>query len=109
MKKTADKQRAKKEHIKKQKKQSSQMASHVERLIDFLERQLESNELPKVLLEDIEWAIDVISANKLYGGNLDNIKFNKERPEIKAWIDLINLDALPVDIEERERLLEYEE
>ena len=59
------------------------MASHVERLIDFLERQLESNDMPKVLLEDIEWAIEVISANKLYSGNLDNIKFNKERPEIK--------------------------
>ena len=87
MKKTADKKRAKKEHIKKQKKQSSQMASHIERLIDFLERQLENNDMPKMLLEDIEWAIDTISANKLYSGSLDNIKFNKERPEIKAWID----------------------
>ena len=38
MKKTADKKRAKKEHIKKQKKMSSQLASHIERLIDFLER-----------------------------------------------------------------------
>lgn len=47
--------------------------------------------MPKLLLEDIEWAIEVISANKLYTGNLDNIKLNKERPEIKAWSDLINL------------------
>ena len=65
--------------------------------------------MPKVLLEDIEWAIDVISANKLYSGNLDNIKFNKERPEIKAWIDQINLKTIPISIEEQERLLEYEE
>ena len=65
--------------------------------------------MPKVLLEDIEWAIDVISANKLYSGNVDNIKFNKERPEIKAWIDQINLKTIPISIEEQERLLEYEE
>tara|TARA_B110001450_G_C17519007_1_gene439744 strand:- start:96 stop:338 length:243 start_codon:yes stop_codon:yes gene_type:complete len=80
------------------------MASHVERLIDFLERQLETNDMPKVLLEDIEWAIEVISANKLYSGNLDNIKFNKERPEIKAWIDQINLKSIPISLEEQERL-----
>jgi hypothetical protein len=85
------------------------MASHVERLIDFLERQLETNDMPKVLLEDIEWAIEVISANKLYSGNLDNIKFNKERPEIKAWIDQINLKSIPISLEEQERLLTYEE
>ena len=65
--------------------------------------------MPKVLLEDIEWAVEVISANKLYSGNLDNIKFNKERPEIKAWIDQINLKAIPINIEEQERLLEYED
>jgi hypothetical protein len=65
--------------------------------------------MPKNLLEDIEWAIDVISANKLYSGNMDNIKFNKERAEIKAWIDQINLKNIPINIEEQERLLEYEE
>jgi hypothetical protein len=63
------------------------MASHVERLIDFLERCMTNQDLPKVLLEDIEWAIETISANKLYAGNLDNINFNKERAEIKSWID----------------------
>lgn len=62
-----------------------------------------------MLLEDIDWAIEVISANKLYSGSLDNIKFNKERTEIKAWIDLINLDAVPISEEEKERLDEYEE
>jgi len=56
--------------------------------------------MPKVLLEDIEWAVEVISANKLYSGNMDNIKFNKERPEIKAWIDQINLKSIPISIEE---------
>lgn len=77
------------------------MASHVERLIDFLERQLESNDMPKVLLEDIEWAIEVISANKLYSGNLDNISnYNKDRPEIKAWTDQISLKSIPISIEE---------
>ena len=65
--------------------------------------------MPKMLLEDIDWAIEVISANKLYSGSLDNIKFNKERTEIKAWIDLINLDAVPISEEEKERLDEYEE
>lgn len=53
-----------------------------------------------MLLEDIEWAVEVISANKLYSGSLDSINFNKERPEIKAWIDQINLKSLPMNIEE---------
>jgi len=56
--------------------------------------------MPKVLLEDIEWAVEVISSNKLYSGNLNNIKFNKERPEIKAWIDQIDLVSIPISIEE---------
>jgi len=55
----------------------------------------------KVLLEDIEWAIEVISANKLYSGNLDNISnYNKDRPEIKAWTDQISLKSIPISIEE---------
>jgi hypothetical protein len=85
------------------------MASHVERLIDFLERCMTNQDLPKVLLEDVEWAVEVISANKLYAGNLDSINFNKERPEIKAWIDQINLKQIPVNVEENERLKKYEE
>ena len=85
------------------------MASHIEKIIDFLEKLLENNDMPKMLLEDIEWTIEVISANKLYSGSLDNIKFNKERPEIKAWIDKINLVAIPINEEEKERLEEYEE
>lgn len=58
------------------------MASHVERIIDFLERQAENAEIPKTLLEDIEWAIEIISANKLYTGSMSIINFNKQRPEI---------------------------
>jgi hypothetical protein len=85
------------------------MASHIERLIEFLEKQIENNDMPKMLLEDIEWAIEVISANKLYSGNLDNIKFNQDRPEIKAWMDKINLISIPISEEEQLRLEEYED
>jgi hypothetical protein len=35
-----------------------------------MEKQLENSEYPKTLIEDIEWAIDIISENKLYAGNL---------------------------------------
>jgi hypothetical protein len=52
------------------------MASYVERIIDFLERQAANPDMQKMLMEDIEWAIEVISANKLYTGNLDLINFN---------------------------------
>lgn len=85
------------------------MASYVERVIDFLERQSNNNDLPKMLVEDIQWAIDVISANKLYTGNLDSINFNTMRSEINAWTDKISLKNIPVNIKEMERLKEYEE
>lgn len=42
------------------------MASYVERVLDFLERLTKNAEIEKTLREDVEWAIDVISANKLY-------------------------------------------
>lgn len=59
------------------------MASYVERIIDFLERQAANPEMPKMLMEDIEWAVEVISANKLYTGSLDsNNLSNTQRPEI---------------------------
>ena len=91
-----------KERTKKQKKQSSQMASYVERIIDFLERQAANPEIPKTLLEDIEWAIEIISTNQLYTGNLDLIPFETNRPEIAAWLDRINLKAIPQNEEEME-------
>lgn len=45
------------------------MASYVERVIDMLEKQAEKSDYPKTLIEDIEWAIEIISSNKLYTGN----------------------------------------
>jgi hypothetical protein len=109
MKRQSDEIKAKKEAIKNQKKQSSNMASHVERIIDFLERQAVNPEIPKMLMEDIEWAIEVISANKLYTGSMSMINFNRQRPEIQAWLDQIDLKNIPKNIQEMERLKEYEE
>jgi hypothetical protein len=85
------------------------MASNVERVIDFLDRQATNTDLPKMLVEDIQWAIDVISANKLYKGNLDNINFNTMREEVNAWIDRISHKVVPSNIEEEDRLKQYEE
>ena len=85
------------------------MASYVERIIDFLERQVANPEIPKMLMEDIEWAIEVISANKLYTGSLDLINFNTQRPEIAAWLDKINLKNIPKNELEIERLKEFDE
>lgn len=85
------------------------MASYVERIIDFLERQANNSDIPKMLVEDIQWAIEVISKNQLYTGNLDSIQFNLERPEIKAWSDLIALKSIPKNYEEMERLKFFEE
>jgi len=109
MKRVADAKKAKSEAIKLQKKQGSSMASHVERVIDFLERCTNNADMPKMLVEDIQWAIDVISANKLYTGNLNQVNLDTQRVEIKAWTELISLKWIPTNIEEMERLKEYEE
>ena len=85
------------------------MASYVERIIDFLEKQAGNADMPKMLKEDIEWAIDVISANKLYTGSLDSINFNLQRPEIVAWLDKINIKNVPENIDEMDRLKFFEE
>jgi hypothetical protein len=71
------------------------MVSHVERLIIFLEKLLENQNLPKMLHEDIEWAIEVISENLMYSGNMKNVKFNIDREEISAWLDRIHLKSIP--------------
>jgi len=68
MKKVVDEKRERQEAIKAQKKQSSTMSSYVERVLDFLEKHTANPEIPKTLQEDIQWAIDIISANKLYAG-----------------------------------------
>jgi len=52
------------------------MASHVERVIDFLERCEQNADMPKMLVEDIQWAMEVISTNKLYTGNINNINLD---------------------------------
>jgi hypothetical protein len=76
------------------------MSSHVEKVLDFLEKHTVHPAIPKQLQEDIEWAIDIISANKLYSGN-SAIKLDETRPEIKAWMEVINLKNIPVNNEEK--------
>jgi hypothetical protein len=85
------------------------MASHVERVIDFLERCAGNADMPKMLVEDIQWAIEIISQNKLYTSNLNYINLDTQRPEIKAWTELISLKWIPTNVEDMERLKEYEE
>jgi hypothetical protein len=36
------------------------MSSNAEKVIDFLERLLQNKDFSKVLIEDIEWAIEII-------------------------------------------------
>lgn len=50
------------------------MSSYVERVIDFLEKHTVNPEVPKHLQEDIQWAIDIISSNKLYAGSFEGFK-----------------------------------
>jgi hypothetical protein len=85
------------------------MASYVERVLDFFERLTKNPEIEKTLREDVEWAIDIISANKLYQGGFEGFKLQEDKTEIKAWTDLITLKSLPVNIAEAERLKQYEE
>ena len=85
------------------------MASYVERVLDFLERLTKNAEIEKTLREDVEWAIDVISANKLYQGGFEGFKLLEDRDEVKAWTDMIGLKSIPVNKEEIERLKQYEE
>lgn len=80
------------------------MSSYVERVIDFLEKHQVNPEVPKHLQEDIEWAIDVISTNKLYAGSFEGFKLSEDRPEVKAWTDMIGLKNLPMSKKEIERL-----
>ena len=67
------------------------MESHIERLIKFLDKVLETQDLPKMLREDVQWASELINENHIYSANLDQQKYNKEREEISAWLDKINL------------------
>ena len=109
MKKVADAKKEQQEMIKEQKRQGSQMASYVEKVLDFFEKISLNNDVPKHLKEDVQWAIDVISANKLYGGGFEGFKIQEDKPEVKAWTDLINLRNLPINKIEQERLKQYEQ
>lgn len=109
MKKQADKKRAYLEMIKQKKKQSSGMSSYIERVLEFLEKQLNNKDFKPQLLEDIEWAIDIIGKNKMNTGSGKLEDFDEKRPEIKAWVDRIRLRALPRNIEESNRLQELED
>lgn len=109
IKRVADEKRAQKEFIKEQKRQGSQMASYVERVLDFLERLSKNEEIEKILREDVEWAVEVISANKLYQGGLEGFNIQESKPEIRAWTDLINMKGIPFNMVEQERLKQYEE
>ena len=61
---------------------------------------MEDQNLPVMLIEDIEWAVEVISKNKLYGAGLDQVKYSKDRPELWAWLNMINLKTIPTSLKE---------
>lgn len=50
------------------------------------------------------WAIEIISANKLYVGSFDGFKLKENREEVRAWTDLIYLKNIPVNKKEQERI-----
>jgi hypothetical protein len=100
LKRVADEKREQKEMIKEQKRQGSQMASYVERVLDFFERITKNEEIEKTLREDVEWAIDVISANKLYQGGFMGFKLQEDKQEVKAWTDIINMRNVPLNLAE---------
>ena len=83
------------------------MPCYIERVLDFLERQSVNNAVPKQLREDLQWSYEMISQNKLYAGNQDNFKFQEDRPEIKAWTNLITMNDIPVNKREVERLAAF--
>ena len=80
------------------------MASYVERITDFLEKQMVNEALPKNLREDIEWAVEVISSNKLYNGNLSKVELDELRPEISVWTKMISGENIPTNKEEMKRI-----
>lgn len=80
------------------------MQSYVEKVLDFMERMTKNNDIPKNIQEDLQWAYDVISTNKLYNGSFDGFKLQEDRPEVKAWTDLIGLKNVPSNKLEADRL-----
>ena len=56
---------------------------------------MNNKEFKPQLLEDIEWAIEIIGKNKLNSGADKSLNFDDRRLEIKAWMKLISLEAIP--------------
>ena len=104
MKKIQDIKKERQELIKKQKKESESMPCYIERVLDFFEKQSVNSQVPKQLQEDLQWAYELISQNKLYSANIEGFKLQDERPEIKAWTNLISLKNIPENKKEVERL-----
>ena len=50
----------------------------------------------------------MISSNKLYIHNFAGFKLSEDRPEVKAWTDMISLKSVPVSKKELERLKQVE-
>jgi hypothetical protein len=109
LKRVNDVKLAKKEFIKEQKRQGSQMASYVERVLDFFERLSKNENVDKTLREDVEWAIDMISANKLYTGSIDSLGLQDKLPEVKAWKNLIHMKDIPINLMEAEKIKPFQE
>lgn len=105
----SDKKRAQKEFIKEQKRQGSQMASYVERVLDFFERLSKNENVDKTLREDVEWAIEMISANKLYTGSIDSLGLQDKLPEVMAWKNLIQMKNIPINLVEAERIKPFQD
>lgn len=84
------------------------MSSYVEKVLDFLEKHTVNPDVPKHLQEDIQWAIDIISANKLYAGSFEGFRLSEDRIEVKAWTDMIELKNLSVNKKDVEHLKKFE-
>ena len=108
MKKIQDIKRERQELIKQQKKESESVPCYIERVLDFLERQSVNSAVPKQLQEDLQWAYELISQNKLYSANIEGLKLAEDRPEVKAWTNLIALKQLPENKKEVERLSAFQ-
>ena len=66
--------------------------------------------MPKMLREDIEWAIELIGSNKLYTGDTDVYStFDAKKPEIQAWLDIVKLKNIPKSEVDIERLKDLDE
>lgn len=50
-----------------------------------------NEDYPKTLREDLEWSVEMIRDNDLYSGYIDKTLFDKNRLEIRAWLEIVNL------------------